>query len=130
MHDLPRKLLNFNRKYRLVRKQDFEFVFAKPSKSTRHSLLALYRPNTLAHPRLGIIVGKRHIRTAVVRNRCRRVIRESFRQFGDQLGGLDIVVMVRTAIPALSKAAGKQTLRHDIDTLWQALTPKASSPQD
>jgi ribonuclease P protein component len=42
---------------------------------------------------LGTIVAKRHVRTAVERNRLKRVIRESFRQNKDRLAGLDVIVI-------------------------------------
>jgi ribonuclease P protein component len=122
--DLPRKLLNSSRKYRLTHKREFDSVFAKPYKTTRHFLIALYIPNQFTHPRLGIITGKRHINTAVARNRCRRIIRESFRQYRDQLGAWDIIVMIRSASPVLKKADGKQTLRTEIDALWQPIIAK------
>jgi ribonuclease P protein component len=117
-------LLNFSRKDRLISKQDFQFVFDQPSKSTRHALLALCRPNQQSIARLGIMIGKRYVRRAVDRNRLRRVIRERFRQQKEDLQGLDIVVMLRSATPSYLTKTGKQTLRDDIDTLWQAITSK------
>lgn len=113
--------MNFSRTYRLVSKQDFQSVFAKPLKVSRRNLLALFCANPLSHPRLGIIIAKHHLKRAVDRNRFRRVIRESFRHHKESLKGLDIIVLIRSECSALDNKA----LRDDIDKLWQAISLKA-----
>ena len=45
--------------------------------------------------RLGIVVAKRNVKLAVDRNRLKRLVRESFRQQQEHLGGLDIVVIIK-----------------------------------
>ena len=54
------------------------------------------RPNGADHPRLGLAVPRRVARRAVVRNRLKRRIRESFRHHAEGLAGLDVVVLART----------------------------------
>lgn len=110
-------MLCFSRHNRLASKQDFQSVFANPLKVTRKSLLALYRQNQETNPRLGIIIGKQHVRLSVARNRLRRIIRESFRHHKETVKGLDIIVIVRSECSAKAKSA----LREDIDNLWQML---------
>ena len=44
--------------------------------------------------RLGLVVGKKGNRTAVRRNRIKRLIRDTFRRKSIDLGGYDIVVQV------------------------------------
>lgn len=110
-------MLSFSRNNRLVSKQDYQSVFAGPSKkTTRKNLLALYQPRQQSHPRLGIIIGKHHVKRAVDRNCLRRVIRESFRHNKEAVKGLDIVIIVRSKYAGLKKA-----FREDIDHLWQLL---------
>ena len=58
-------------------------------------LLILAKDNGSQHPRLGLVVAKKNIRHATGRNRAKRHIRETFRLRQDELGGLDIVVLVR-----------------------------------
>lgn len=58
-------------------------------------LLILAKDNGLQHARLGLVVAKKNIRTATGRNRAKRHIRETFRLRQDELGSLDIVVLVR-----------------------------------
>ena len=63
-----------------------------------HPLLVLYlRKNREGTPRLGITTGKK-IGNAVQRNRCRRIIREAFRQLLPQVSGnFDFVFVARKA---------------------------------
>ena len=44
--------------------------------------------------RLGTAVPKRYVKTAVLRNRIKRIIRESFRHNQETLAGFDVVVVV------------------------------------
>lgn len=87
-------LSSFSKKYRLISKEDFQSVFAKPYKIKTRSWLILYKFNQLSHARVGIIIGKHLVRQAVKRNKLRRMIRESFRQ--QHFPGLDIIVMLRS----------------------------------
>lgn len=111
-------LFKFSRINRLVDKNDFQSVFAKPYKNAYRYLLALYRPNPLSLARLGIIINKRHVRRAVDRNQLRRIIRESFRHQKEALKELDIIILIRSeCIPFQDK----NQLRDDIDKLWLQL---------
>jgi ribonuclease P protein component len=97
-----------------------QFVFANPSKIAHKYLIALYRLNTRSYARLGIIIGKQHLKRAIDRNLLRRIIRESFRYQKEALKGLDIIVVLRSECTPLDKKA----LRDNIDNLWQALLAK------
>ena len=63
------------------------------------------------------MLSKRHIKSAVERNRWRRVIRESFRQHQAMLKGIDIIVLVRG--PILEAKLNKKLLRQALDKLWR-----------
>jgi ribonuclease P protein component len=71
--------------------------------------------NGLDHPRLGISVSRKKVKTAAARNRIKRLIREAFRLSESALpAGLDLVVVprdpsarfadVRRSFPALAHA--------------------------
>jgi ribonuclease P protein component len=112
-------MYEFSRQYRLVRKHDFQSVFAKSNKASHKSLLALFKPNQLENARVGIIISKNHVKLAVHRNSLRRTIRESFRHQKEALKGLDIVILMRSKWSPLNNHA----LRDDLDHLWQKLMP-------
>jgi len=70
--------------------------------------------NPYPHGRLGIIVSRKTSPRAVVRNRIKRQIRESFRSCQEKLDGLDIVVM---ASPKAGRAQAA-SLRASLQQLW------------
>jgi ribonuclease P protein component len=98
-------------------KADYQSVFDDASKVGQRHLLALYKPNTKFHARVGIIVGKRVANQAVARNQIKRIVRESFRANQVQFPGYDIVVIARQQCDSLDKTQ----LREGIDKLWQKL---------
>ncbi|MDG2308107.1 MAG: ribonuclease P protein component [Candidatus Binatia bacterium] len=67
--------------------------------STRH-FLVVYRPGRNTDARLGITVTKK-IGCAVIRNRVKRAVRETFRQARRDLPAVDLVVIVRKGAGAL-----------------------------
>ena len=76
---------------------EFSSVFRFRCVHRGAALDLLAAPNGLSIPRLGMIVPKKVIRTAVGRNRVKRLLREWFRQ--DQTGnaGLDIIARLKAS---------------------------------
>lgn len=111
-------MYSFPRAARLVHQSDFQSVYANhPSKSSNRSFLALYRPNQLGRPRLGMSIRKHLIPSSVDRNTIRRIMRESFRHCQHRLMSFDIVLLLRSRCDV----EDKKTLREDIDRLWERL---------
>jgi ribonuclease P protein component len=75
----------------------------------------LASPAPVAHARLGLAVSRKVSRSAVQRNRIKRLGRESFRKHGDSLPLLDIVVMARPG----AAACDNQRLTASIDALLE-----------
>jgi ribonuclease P protein component len=109
--------LGFDRIYRLLQREEFDRVFAKPDRLVERPFTLLYSPNRLGYPRLGMVISKKNLRQAVRRNRVRRAIRESFRINRPKLPSVDLVVLSRREI-AQFKA---EQLRDPLEALWTHL---------
>lgn len=77
----------------------------------------LARENELGYARLGVVVGKKQEKTAVGRNRVKRLIRESFRYHQELLVGLDLVVLVRRPLITMAN----KTIVGELARQWQAI---------
>jgi ribonuclease P protein component len=82
----------FSRRFRLLKAAEFEAVLNNRCAVRTRYFQVMGRPNSLGHPRLGMIVSKRVYSRAVDRNRIRRLIREAFRISARSLPPLDMVV--------------------------------------
>jgi ribonuclease P protein component len=107
----------FPRSRRLGTATDFQRVFEQSCKSADSRLTVLARANGKTYPRLGLAISKRNIRKAHDRNRLKRLIRESFRQRQQQLGGIDFVVMARST----ALQADHETLFRSLQKHWAYL---------
>lgn len=85
-------------------------------------MTVLATPNPLQHPRLGLAISRKVARTAVARNRIKRVIRESYRHWQSRLGALDIVVLGRIGVAEQSK----NNLHAALERLWIELDEKCA----
>ncbi|MEM9189003.1 MAG: ribonuclease P protein component [Myxococcota bacterium] len=68
---------------------------------TRHFLIVVFARTGQARPRLGITVTKKVSRSAVRRNRVKRVVREVFRTHRDLFPPADCVVIAKRGAPDL-----------------------------
>ena len=90
----------FLRSMRLVRGSDFANAFARGSRAKGSILLVVARANELGRARLGLSIGRSIWRSAVRRNRVRRIFREAFRlEYRALPQGYDYVLVA--ARPAL-----------------------------
>ena len=72
--------LKFKKTQRLLNASDYKQVFDyNRAKVANSSLLILAKPS-VKYLRLGLVVAKKNIPTAVQRNRIKRVARETFRK--------------------------------------------------
>ena len=58
------------------------------------------KPNSLGYSRLGLIVAKKIVRRAVVRNRVKRILREVFRmsQLNQEIKTMDWVIRLKRPV--------------------------------
>ncbi len=107
--------LTFGKSQRLLTSGDYQHVFRQARyKVSSKRILILATENGMARARLGLVVGKKHLKLAVQRNRFKRLARESFRHQQHELAGLDIIVLVRGNLAHEENAR----IRQSIDTLW------------
>ncbi len=111
----------FPKTSRLLNAADYKAVFgdAQLKVSCRHFLVLANR-NTRSSARLGLVIAKKNVASAVQRNRIKRQLRNTFRQNGEQLNKLDLVVLARKGADKLNN----KELIDTINSLWQDLHSK------
>ena len=88
------KRFSFPKSRRLVTNRQFEAVLAHKLRVSNGLLILYMAENDCGYPRLGVSVAK-SCGNAVVRNRLKRLLRESFRQSRDEIpAGFDYLLMV------------------------------------
>ena len=103
----------FARQDRLLTPEDYKYVFEQAVKTADSAYTILARHNSIASPRLGVIVSKKNVAHASARNRLKRIVRESFRHNKDMLPAYDIVVICRSkAAHTLNKALFEKLQKH------------------
>ena len=100
----------FRSEYRLSKTDEFSSVFAFRKALRGIHFDMLHRPNSAATARLGVVIGKKFVRSAVKRNLVRRIVRESFRQLRPQLPARDLVVRVRSRVVVVDRGAVRDEL--------------------
>jgi ribonuclease P protein component len=111
------------RRHRLSRSRDFDAVY-RQGRSVSTRFLVLYwfvRPENGdgVEPRLGIAVPKQ-LGGAVVRNRVKRQLRESWRALLERVpAGNDYVLIARPGLPEAVEARGFDWLRERVDEVLQ-----------
>ena len=92
----------FGKDRRLLKPFEFKKVFDNNSVRVAHpNLLILSEPNGTETSRLGLVIGKKNVPTAVARNRIKRVVRETFRLTALPVP-VDIVFLARKDLGKLS----------------------------
>lgn len=95
-------IFGFSHDLRLLKASEFKRVFDKADiKVSDQNILILARRNQLDSPRLGLVIAKKNVKTAVARNLIKRVVRETFRHRQHDIRGLDFVVLARKGLGEL-----------------------------
>jgi ribonuclease P protein component len=92
----------FYRELRLLTPEHYKNVFQQAHRAGSPHFTIIARNNSLSHPRLGLAVPKKQIKTAVGRNRFKRLTRESFRTNQHKLPNKDFVVIAKKSAQDLN----------------------------
>ncbi|NBQ67502.1 MAG: ribonuclease P protein component [Nitrosomonadaceae bacterium] len=87
--------------YRLHKATEFAAVINLKCQTNGNLIQIYMKPNEFEYARLGLIVSKRIERSAVKRNKIKRILRETFRKnrFHDQTIKMDWVMRLRRPVP-------------------------------
>lgn len=116
----------FPKASRLLNASAFEAVFSRNQFKVSNRNFLILALNTDGPSRLGIVIAKKNIASAVKRNRIKRLIRESFRTSTSRPANKDMVVLVRKGADKLSNPE----IRHNLEQLWQDLKAKSASTNE
>jgi len=110
---------SFRKNRRLLKASEYQEVFDRNKFKVAHpKLLLLAMKSDCDQARLGLVVGKKNIPTAVGRNRVKRLVRETFRQTDFPLS-LDIIFLARRDIDKLGDTELNLLLRQSWGRLLQ-----------
>jgi len=110
----------FTRLHRLLKSSDFKYVFDRPCKSADLYFTVLAKMNHRMHARLGLVITKKKLKLAVMRNRIKRLIRESFRHHQQPLAGVDCVVLAREE----TKQVNNRELLASLGKHWEQIAQR------
>ncbi|MDP7063199.1 MAG: ribonuclease P protein component [Planctomycetota bacterium] len=104
------------------RKKDYSRVYAHGVRARGHLILVIAAPsdNPLT-ARMGLSVGRKFNKSAVMRNRARRVMREAFRLERSRLAQLDLILIPIARDKPLKTAAVAAELRRLVKKLSKRL---------
>lgn len=105
----------FDKTRRLLKKCDYDRVFAQAKKLATPEFIVLHHISALGDARLGLVISKRMLPKAHDRNRIKRLIRETFRT--TRLPAVDVVFLARHGL------AGKEnkTIIAGLGKIWDKL---------
>ena len=107
----------FDKTRRLLKKSDYDHVFAEEKKIVNSEFVILYRNNMVGHARIGLALSKKMIAKAHDRNRVKRILREAFRT-DKHLPSVDMVILAR---PGVGKVPNL-TINAKLSTAWNKLS--------
>ena len=82
-----------SREKRLTHSRDFDLVYRKGRRVASASFNLSFSKNRLHVTRVGVVVGKRFSKKAVLRNYAKRILREATRDvYPEMKSGFDIVI--------------------------------------
>ena len=127
---MPTHAAAFCKSLRLLKPAEFKHVFEK-RQSAHNAHFGIYAAkNTLGHARVGLVVSKKVSKKAVIRNRIKRQVRESFRLQQNDFGAIDFVVVAKAPLSAIAfesltvRAPAVESPTVHLQALWLKATKR------
>lgn len=114
----PDSLHRFPRSARLLEPPEFQAVFGEGQRFSDRYFRLHVRLREAGRPRLGLAVSRRADRSAVVRNRIKRIVRDDFRQRQAGLPPADYVLVAHAAAAQGARAGEAAALRASLERLY------------
>ena len=90
---------------------DYQAAFSRPPYLSSKAFLIWVSTNgTGRAARLGVVISKKNVKMAVVRNRYKRIAKELFRPYKSKLINKDIILVIKSVGSTKSKQDWKQKL--------------------
>lgn len=87
---------SFRENEHVLKSREFALIYKKGSSFKKGPVILYILPNPFGYNRIGFSIGSRNIKSAVRRNRIRRLFREVFRKTKKELrAGCDMVFIVK-----------------------------------
>ena len=109
-------LLNytFPKELKIRKTSQYDEIFGKGKRLRSKHFDILYVQNAQGHSRAGLVVGKKNVRSAVKRNRIKRVVREVFRNNKSLFDSLDVVFLAKKGSDTLNYSSVKREIEETI----------------
>ena len=92
----------FSKASRLLGPSQYSTVFKKTDFKLSAATILILVSKSVLPPRLGIVIAKKNVKSAVQRNRLKRNFRESFRLRQEEFGTIDMVVLARQGLDMMN----------------------------
>jgi len=109
-------LLNYSfpKELKIRKSSQYEEILGTGKRLRSRHFNILYVQNTLGYSRAGIVVSKKNVRSAVKRNRIKRVVREVFRNNKSLFDSLDVVFLAKKGCDTLNYLNVKREIEEAI----------------
>ncbi|PCJ43551.1 MAG: ribonuclease P protein component [SAR86 cluster bacterium] len=111
----------FSKASRLLGPSQYSTVFQKADFKLSAATMLLLVKKSVLPPRLGVIVAKKNVKSAVQRNRLKRIIRESFRLRQEEFGTIDLVFLARRGLDKMNNQEASIQINKLFDELINKL---------
>ena len=121
-------MFEYSKENRLLKNREFQTIYSESSKWISASFVVLGKIVDSSVPRLGVVVSKK-IGGAVTRNRIKRLCREVFRYNKVSYPNLNVVVIARKGVGAISNETVSSDVKLCLSRIYKKLLKAASSEE-